>query len=174
MEVPYQTEVHRRQHHRAMLGVPQVYAELREEFERSFGRRLAGAVEAYRTEDADTLIVSMGTLGATAERVVDRLRGQGRRVGALRVRLYRPLPVEAIRAVMAGKTHIAVLDRDLSLGLGGVLWSELRALADPGAIVQNYIAGLGGGDVLPEHLISWLDDLWARDAAGAPVVTDVV
>jgi len=65
------------------------------------------------------------------------------------MRLFRPLPAEAIRAVMAGKQRVMVLDRDVSLGFGGVLWGEVRALADPGAVVQNYIAGLGGGDVLP-------------------------
>jgi pyruvate/2-oxoacid:ferredoxin oxidoreductase alpha subunit len=174
LEAPHQTEVHRRQHHRAMLDVPRVYAEIQNEFERVFGRRLADAIEAYRAEDADTLIISMGTLGATAERVVDTLRQAGRRVGALRVRLFRPLPAEAIRAVMAGKQRVMVLDRDVSLGFGGVLWGEVRALADPGAVVQNYIAGLGGGDVLPEHVAAWLDDLCGREAAGAPVMTDVV
>lgn len=174
LEVPHQTEVHRHRHHRAMLGVPAVYEEIRDEFARIFGRRPAGAIDAYRAEDADTLIVSMGTLGATAERVADELRGRGRRVGALRVRLFRPLPAEAIRSVLAGKRHVAVLDRDVSLGLGGVLWTEVRALADPGAVVQNYVTGLGGGDVRPEHMIAWLDDLSSRDVAGAPVMTEVV
>lgn len=174
LEVPHQTEVHRRQHHRAMLGVPAVYADVQDEFERVFGRRPPDMVDAYRADDADTVIVSMGTLGATAVRVVDQLRAQGQRVGALRVRMFRPLPAEVLRAQLAGKRFVAVLDRDVSLGLGGVLWSEVRALADPGAIVQNYMTGLGGGDVRPEHMIGWLDELRQRDAAGAPVMTDVI
>ncbi|MBL8491300.1 MAG: hypothetical protein JNM82_11025 [Rhodocyclaceae bacterium] len=174
IEVPHQTEVHRKQHHEAMLGVPAVYAGIQDEFEAIFGRRPAEAVKPYRAEDAETLIVSMGTMGSTAERVVDLLRGQGRRVGALRVRLFRPLPDEAIRACFAGKRHIAILDRDVSLGFGGVLWGELRALADRGTVVQNYMAGLGGGDIRPEHIASWVDDLEARQVAGAPVMTEVV
>ena len=174
LEVPHQTEVHRRQHHRAMLGVPAVYAEVQDAFERGFGRRPADVVDAYRTADADTLIVSMGALGATAVRVVNALRERGQRVGALRIRMFRPLPVEAIRRELAGKRHIAVLDRDVSLGMGGVLWSEIRALADAGAVVQNYMTGLGGGDVLPEHMIGWLDDLRQRDIAGDPIMTDVI
>ena len=74
MEIPHQTEMHRWQHHSAMLEVPRIYAEIQDEFETVFGRRLADAVVPYRTEDAETLIVSMGTIGATAERVVDELR----------------------------------------------------------------------------------------------------
>ncbi|MDE2135385.1 MAG: pyruvate ferredoxin oxidoreductase [Alphaproteobacteria bacterium] len=174
IEIPHQTEMHRWQHHSAMLEVPRIYAEIQNEFEVIFGRRPADAVEAYRTEDAQTLIVSMGTIGATAERVVDRLRAEGQRVGALRVRLFRPLPVEAIRACYAGKQRIAVIDRNISLGLGGVLWSETRSLADAGAVVQNYMAGLGGGDVRPEHIVAMLADLEPRETAGAPSMMEAL
>ena len=174
MEIPHQTEMHRWQHHKAMLEVPRIYAEIQKEFEAVFGRRLADAVVPYCAEDAETLIVSMGTIGSTADRVVDELRAKGQRVGALRVRLFRPLPQEAIRAAYAGKKRIAVIDRNISLGLGGVLWSETRSLADPGAVVQNYIAGLGGGDVRPEHIVSMLTDLRARESAGAPVLMEAV
>jgi pyruvate/2-oxoacid:ferredoxin oxidoreductase alpha subunit len=174
IEIPHQTEMHRWQHHSAMLDVPRAYAEIQHEFETIFGRRLADAVEAYRAEDAQTLIVSMGTIGATAERVVDKLRAEGQRVGSLRVRLFRPLPVEEIRACYAGKRRIAVIDRNISLGLGGVLWAETRSLADPGAVVQNYVAGLGGGDVRPEHIVAMLADLEPRRIAGAPAMMEAV
>jgi pyruvate/2-oxoacid:ferredoxin oxidoreductase alpha subunit len=139
-----------------------------------FARRLADTVVAYRAEDAETLIVSMGTIGATAERVVDALRAEGRRVGALRVRLFRPLPVDAIRSHYAGKKRIAVIDRNISLGLGGVLWSETSCLVDPGAVVQNYVAGLGGGDVRPEHIVAMLSDLQSRKIASPPAMMEAV
>ncbi|HEY0281342.1 MAG TPA: hypothetical protein VGC27_01825 [Rhizomicrobium sp.] len=174
VEIPHQTEAHRWQHHSAMLEVPRIYADIQNEFEAVFGRRLADAAVAYRSEDADTLIVSMGTIGTTAERVVDRLRAEGERVGSLRLRLFRPLPVEAIRAHYAGKRHIAVIDRNISLGLGGVLWSETHCLADSGAVVQNYIAGLGGGDVRPEHIAAMLADLAPRKMAGPPSMMEAV
>jgi pyruvate/2-oxoacid:ferredoxin oxidoreductase alpha subunit len=172
LEVPHQTETHRQQHHAAMLGVPQVYAEIQNSFERIFGRRPADAVHAYRAGDAETLIVSMGTIGATAERVVDKLRAQGRRVGSLRVRLFRPLPSKAIKDWFAGKKRIAVIDRDISLGFGGVLWGEIRGLAGPNTVVQNYMAGIGGGDVRPEHLENMLADLLPREVAGAPAMME--
>ena len=174
IEIPHQTEEHRWQHHLAMLEAPRVYAEVRREFASVFRRELADAVVPHRVEDAETLIVSMGTIGLTAERVVEELRARGERVGALRVRLFRPLPQEAIRAAYAGKQRIAVIDRNISIGLGGVLWSETRALADPGTVVQNYLAGLGGGDVRPEHIVAMLGDLEARDASGAPSIMEAV
>jgi pyruvate/2-oxoacid:ferredoxin oxidoreductase alpha subunit len=174
MEVPHQTEAHRRQHHAAMLGVPQVYMGIQNSFERIFGRRPADAVHAYRAEDAETLIVSMGTIGATAERVVDMLRAQRQPVGSLRVRLFRPLPSEAIKHWFAGKKRIAVIDRNISLGFGGVLWGEIRGLADPGTVVQNYMAGIGGGDVRPEHLENMLADLRPRRIAGLPAMMEVL
>jgi pyruvate/2-oxoacid:ferredoxin oxidoreductase alpha subunit len=174
MENPHQTEMHRWQHHQAMLNVPKVYAEVQAEFETVFGRHLDDAVEAYRAGDAETLIVSMGTIGLTADRVVDRLREKGARVGSVRVRLYRPLPADTLRALFAGKKAIAVIDRDISLGTGGILWDDVRSLAGPGTVVQGYLAGLGGGDVRPEHIEKMLADLDSRNAAGAPAVMEAV
>jgi len=174
MEVPHQTETHRWQHHEALLGAGKVYADVQREFEKAFGRRLGDAVETYRAEDAQTLIVSMGTIGLTAERVVDALREKGERVGAVRVRLFRPLPAESLRALFAGKKAVAVVERDISLSTGGVLWSEVRNLAAPDTVVQSYMAGLGGGDVRPEHLEKTLADLRSRKTTGAPAVMEAV
>lgn len=172
IEVPHQSEMHRYQHHAAMLGAQKVYAGIQDDFELLFGRRLPDAVVAYRAEDAETLIVSMGTIGTTAERVVDQLREQGQKVGSLRVRLFRPLPAGEIRQWFAGKQQIAVIDRDISLGFGGILWGEIRALADPGAVVQSYMAGLGGGDVRPEQIVNMLADLLPRKFSGLPTMME--
>jgi pyruvate/2-oxoacid:ferredoxin oxidoreductase alpha subunit len=174
IELPHQNECHRFQHHTAMLGAPAVYGDIRRDFETIFGRALSGAVMPHRCDDAETLIVSMGTIGITAERVVDELRQAGQRVGALRIRLFRPLPVEDIRAAFAGKKRIAILDRNIGLGLGGVLWSEARALADPGAVMQNYLTGLGGGDVRPEHIAKIVSDIALRESSGAPLLMEAV
>ena len=174
IEVPHQTEVHRQQHHAAMLGVPGLYAAVQDSFEAIFGRRPADAVQAYQADDAETLIVSMGTIGATAEHAVDMLRTQGHRVGALRVRMFRPLPVAEIRRWFVGRKRIAIIDRNISLGFGGVLWGEVRALADPETVVQNYLAGMGGGDVRPEHIASVLADLLQRQVAGLPTMVEAV
>jgi pyruvate/2-oxoacid:ferredoxin oxidoreductase alpha subunit len=64
---------------------------------------------------------------------------------------------------------VAVIDRNLSPGLGGILWGEMRALTEPTAVVQNYLVGLGGGDIRPEHIEWIIQDVTARDAAGDPL-----
>lgn len=174
IELPHQTEMHRIQHHQAMLGVPAVYAGIQDEFEKVFGRRPPDIVVPYKADDAETLIVSMGTIPITAERVVDDLRAQGKKVGSLRVRLFRPLPVDAIKKAFAGKKRIAVIDRNIGLGMGGVLWTETRALADRGAVVQDYLAGMGGGDIRPEHIAKMVADLETRETAGAPQLMEAV
>jgi pyruvate/2-oxoacid:ferredoxin oxidoreductase alpha subunit len=174
MEVPQQSEAHRIQHHAAMLGVPERYAEIQASFARIFGRQLADAVVAYRAEDAELLIVSMGTIGATAESVVEHLRAQGQKVGSLRIRMFRPLPAELIKQWFAGKQRIAVIDRNISLGYGGVLWGEVQGLADPQALVQGYMAGVGGGDLRPHHIEKIVVDLQQRQAAGRPTLMEAI
>ena len=173
IETPHQSIAHRRQHHQAMLAARQVYAEIQDSFAEIFGRRPADPLVAYRCEDAETLIVSMGTLGVTAERVVDQLREQGQKIGSLRVRMFRPMLADELRQIFAGKQRIAVLDRDISIGFGGVLWGEVRGFAAPGTIVQNYLVGVAGGDVRPEHMQKLLADLNERQAAGAPEIVEV-
>ncbi len=174
IEVPHQTEMHRMQHHAAMLAVPAIYAEIQDEFEKIFGRRPPDILVPYKTDDAETLIVSMGTIPITAERVVDELRAQGKKVGSLRVRLFRPLPVDAVRKIFTGKKRIAVIDRNIGLGMGGVLWQDTRAFADPGAVVQDYLAGMGGGDIRPEHIATMVEDIEARSESGAPKLMEMV
>jgi len=174
MELPQQTEAHRLQHHKAMLEAGEVFRDVQGDFARIFGRQLADPLVAYRAEDADTLIVSMGTIGLTAERVVDSLRARGERVGALRARMFRPLPAATIRGHFAGKKRIAVIDRNISLGFGGILWGEVRRLAGPDTIVQNYLAGIGGGDIRPGHLEKILADLKGRRVEGEPILVEAL
>ena len=83
-----------------------------------------------------------------------------------------------VACLLAGLAHVMVTigrlrsDRDVSLGFGGVLWGEVSALADPGAVVQSYLAGLGGGDVRPEHILNMLADLQPRKQAGQPAMME--
>jgi pyruvate/2-oxoacid:ferredoxin oxidoreductase alpha subunit len=170
--VPQVTEVHRAQHHEAMGRALEVYREVQDEFEAVFGRRPADAVVPYRVDDADVVVVSMGTIAATAERAVDEARERGLRLGALRVRTFRPFPAEAIARALHGRGRIAVIDRNVSLGFGGVLWGEVRGLAEPGAIVQGTMIGVGGGDVRPGHVLAIAEDVASRRTAGAPVLLE--
>ena len=169
MEFPHPTEIHRKQHEEAMQRVFGVYAEVQEEFERRFGRRPPDPVVPYRLDDAQLAVVSMGTTASTVRAAVDDARSKCLPAGSLRVRMFRPLPAAAIRDGLAGRKKVAVIDRDLSPGLGGILHGEIRALVDRGALVQSYIVGLGGGDIRPEHVRSILDDLETRELATDPI-----
>jgi pyruvate/2-oxoacid:ferredoxin oxidoreductase alpha subunit len=169
LDFPHQNEMHRKQHIDAMARVIGVYGEVQNAFERHFGRRPPDPVVPYRMDDAELVIVSMGTTASTARLAVDAARERGVRAGALRLRMFRPLPEALLRGSLAGKRRVAVIDRDTSPGLGGIVWGEIRALGDVDAIVQSYMVGLGGGDIRPEHVTRILADLAGRDKAGEPL-----
>jgi pyruvate/2-oxoacid:ferredoxin oxidoreductase alpha subunit len=114
----------------------------------------------------------MGTIGATAELVVDELREAGERVGSLRIRMLRPLPAREISDLLTGADHVAIIDRDISLGFGGILWGEIKGLAGRDAVVQNYIAGIGGGDVRPQHLQKIIAGLRRQNIAAEPIIME--
>jgi pyruvate/2-oxoacid:ferredoxin oxidoreductase alpha subunit len=172
-DTPHMTEVHRWQHHEAMASVWDVYRETQKSFLEVFGRSLPDPIIPYRAEDADLLIVSMGTIAETVNSVVDRARSRGLRLGSVRVRMLRPFPAELLSRVFSTVRRIAVIDRDISFGFGGVLWGEVRGFVQPGTIVQNFIAGIGGGDVRPEHIEEMVSDVFAREAASEPVFVGV-
>ena len=128
-----------------------------------------GLVEGYRTEDAEILLVTMGTIATTAETAVDGLRHGGIAAGVLRVRVFRPFPGGAVAEGVGGARKLVVFDRNLSLGSGGILAAEVRAALaardlSPG--MWNYIAGIGGRDVTPAAIMSACREAEAEDAPG--------
>jgi len=173
LDFPHETEVHREQHHAAMGNVPQVYAQCQDEFEQVFGRRPADRVVPYRMDDAEVVLVSMGTTACTVKESVDRARDRGLKVGGLRVRMFRPFPEDLLHAALAGRARVGVIDRDVSPGLGGILWSELRGTVGRDTLVQGYMTGLGGGDVRAQHIDAILEDLLARTEPGLPSIMEV-
>jgi pyruvate/2-oxoacid:ferredoxin oxidoreductase alpha subunit len=112
-------------------------------------------VEKYRTSGADLLLLATGTIASTAKDVIDAWRAEGRKVGLVRPRLFRPYPQEELRSICRGVPRVAVIDRDNSFGAGGVWCAETRsALYDLPAgqrpEILSYVAGLGGRDVTVE------------------------
>jgi pyruvate/2-oxoacid:ferredoxin oxidoreductase alpha subunit len=173
LDFPHETEVHRGEMIRAMAQVFEVYPEVQAAFRARFGRELADPVVPYRMSDAEVVLISMGTTASTVRAVVDQHRARGIKVGALRVRMFRPFPEQALRSQLTGRKRIGVLDRNVCPGLGGVLWAELRGLVSSDALVQGYLVGLGGGDIRPENVSGLLEDLLRRDQAAAPVLWEV-
>lgn len=171
---PRETERHRRDIQEAMERVPRVLDEAIEEFEAIFGRRPAGAIETEETEDAETILVASSTMAATTRRVVRERRARGERVGMIRVKQFRPFPREDVLRAIGGAKRVGVLDRNHSPGSGGIFWSEVATtVRDANVIVQNYVTGIGGGDVTPETVEAIVTDLTARDAAVDPIWQEV-
>lgn len=160
--------------HEAMERVPAVWEECRVAFQDVFGRDPGGPVDAFMCEDAEEVLVASATVATTARDVVRSRREAGEKVGLLKMRVFRPFPEEAVRSACASASKVGVLDRDYAAGLGGVWWQDVRAAFQAhrsDLVIQDYLVGIGGGDVTPEMVEDALDDLRARERAGPPVWT---
>ena len=137
-----------------MEAAPGVFLRVQEEYSRLCGRNYRGFFEAYRLEDAERVIVVMGSTAGTAKVVVDELRARGEKVGLLKVWLWRPFPREEITEALAGAEAVAVMDRALSHGNLGALYLDVAAgfVGREGPVLVNYIYGLGGRDIPAEHI----------------------
>jgi pyruvate/2-oxoacid:ferredoxin oxidoreductase alpha subunit len=141
------------------------------EFEKHFGRRY-DLVERYRVEDAETVLVTAGTIGSTAKVVIDEFRSQGKKVGMLRIRLFRPFPKEKFLAALQGGNlkRIVVIDRNISLGQEGIFCEELKAVLYGSPIrvpVFGFVMGLGGTNVSPRRIREALEE--AEQLSQAPL-----
>jgi pyruvate/2-oxoacid:ferredoxin oxidoreductase alpha subunit len=157
---------HRQAIEQAMHAVPVLAAEADRLWGERFGRRW-GVVERYRCDGAATLIVTLGSMSGTASEAVDAMRDAGRSVGLVKLRLFRPLPVEALRAALAGARDVVVIDRNHSPGAGGVLHQELRAAlygVDAPPRVHGLLAGVGGVNVSAVKIAAFV-----AQAEAAPV-----
>ena len=161
--------------HEAMERVPAVYEECRSAFREVFGRDPGGPVETYETEDAERILVASATVATTAQKVVRSRRAAGEKVGLVKMRMFRPFPERALVDACGAATKIGVLDRDYAAGLGGVWWQDTRAAFQSarGVLIQDYLVGIGGGDVTPEVVERILDDLARREDQGPPVWTGI-
>lgn len=123
--------------------------------------RYYNSVESYRAEDADTLLVTMGSFGETASVAVDMMRQEGRAVGLMKVRLWRPFPFDEFKKASLKAKQLVVIDRAISLGgPGGVVASEVKSAIygeEPRPSVYNFVAGISGRDVTPSDFIKMVD-----------------
>lgn len=137
---------------RGMEETVEVAKRVDEEFGRQFGRTY-GIVEPYRCEDADVVMVTSGTVTSTSRVVIDRLWEDGIKVGLLKVKMFRPFPMEEIKGVLKGVEKVGVIDRNISFGHGGIFAQEIRSTfcnEDERPMVFGFVMGLGGRDVTPE------------------------
>ncbi|HOX10202.1 MAG TPA: transketolase C-terminal domain-containing protein [Candidatus Omnitrophota bacterium] len=140
---------HRRQMAAAMSGSAKVIADVGKEFSKICGREYK-FTEGYKLEDAEIVIVALGSTVGTARAVVDELREKGVKAGILKIRVFRPFPEEEIAGLLKDRKAVAVLDRaDALNAVGGPLFDEVRGALykKSNAPVVNYIYGLGGRDM---------------------------
>jgi pyruvate/2-oxoacid:ferredoxin oxidoreductase alpha subunit len=139
---------------KAMETTVEVGRRVDEEFGRQFGRT-HGLIEPYRCEDAEAVMVTSGTVTSTARVVIERFRKEGIKVGLLKVKMFRPFPMEEIKGVLEGVEKVGVIDRNISFGHGGIFAQEIRSTfcnEDERPVVFGFVMGLGGRDVTPEVL----------------------
>ena len=126
-----------------------IIAKAGKEFGTMFGRDYSALIEGYLLEDAETAIVTMGSLCGTVKDAIDEMRASGKKVGLLKIRVFRPFPSEEIAKALSKVKRVAVLDKNISLGAkGGATAIEVRDAMYGSAIpVKGYVLGLGGRDI---------------------------
>ena len=146
MEVRYLAHAKQMQ---ALERIPQ----LAEEFQKVFGRKIGGLTHTYRGEDAETMVVAMGSVLGTIKDVVDEMRDAGHKVGVLGITSFRPFPLDAIRDALKNCKRFVILEKSLAVGIGGIVATNVR-LAVTGLGLKGYtvVAGLGGRAITKKSL----------------------
>ena len=137
---------------KAMEQVPEVYKKVDDEFKTRFGRAY-GSIERYGNEEAEVLLATSGTVTSTSRIVIKKLMEQGLNVAGVKIKRFRPFPTDEIYGAIQGAKKIAVIDRNLSAGVGGIFAQELRASLyshQERPPVFGFVSGLGGRDITPE------------------------
>jgi pyruvate/2-oxoacid:ferredoxin oxidoreductase alpha subunit len=144
----------RYQMQQAMEEAKSVILQVDDEYHQTFGRRY-GLIDAYRCHDAEMVLVTSGTVSSTSRDVIDQYQNQGRAIGMLKIRTFRPFPSEEIRKALKGVPKVAVIDRNISYGVGGIMAEELRSSfcnTEERPAIFGYVAGLGGRDITQETI----------------------
>lgn len=148
--------------HIGLLNAKEVIAQAEQRFAEIFGRRYTGLTESYRTEDAEYIIITLGSIAGLIKDTVDKLRDDGEKVGLLRIRYMRPFSNAEICEAVKNARSLAVLEKDISFGNEGTVYTNVNsALHKAGLSVpsSNYIGGLGGKNIAEEDIRKIFSDL---------------
>jgi pyruvate/2-oxoacid:ferredoxin oxidoreductase alpha subunit len=152
----------RKKHMAAMERAKDKWDDIDNNFQETFGRSYGGQIETYRCEDADIVLVTSGSVTGTARTVIDAKREQGIKVGLVKLRLFRPFPVQRLAPVLKGKKAVGVLDRSICFGWDcGPLFMEVSAMARHIGIIPmlSFIDGLANMDITKEHIAGMVDEI---------------
>jgi pyruvate ferredoxin oxidoreductase alpha subunit len=158
---PYNTEFHFDQHC-ATLRVLDKLKEADEEFNKIFGRSYGGAIETYRADDADTILVTLGSVAGTSHVVIDHLREEDKKVGLVKLRCVRPFPAKELAETLKNAKAVAVLEKDISHGYEGAVFSDINSGMKQYKVevpTYNYIGGLGGRSISKEDIENIFADI---------------
>lgn len=159
---PAQNTVFKYKEHIGLLNAKEVIGEAEEKFAKIFGRKYSGLTEEYRTDDADYIIVTLGSIAGLVRETVDKLRNDGRNVGLLRIRYLRPFPNEEIAGALKNAKAAAVLEKDISFGNEGTVYTNVNSALKKQNIhitTSNYIGGLGGKNISEAEIENIFGDI---------------
>jgi len=145
---------------RGMESARDIIRKVDEEFGKIFGRHYGGLIEKYRCDDAEYALITLGGSSGDAREAVDKLRENGVKIGLCRIRVIRPFPVQDVVECLSNKEGVIVVERDISMGLCGVLATEIASVLFMNGIqpkFASFIAGLGGREVSVEDFLKMLD-----------------
>jgi pyruvate ferredoxin oxidoreductase alpha subunit len=161
---------HRRQLAEPMEAAPGVVKQIGEEYGKLTGRKF-GLYEGYMLDDADYVMVLLGSTAGTAKTIIPELRAKGIKAGLLKLRMFRPFPYDEVAGLLAGRKAVAVMDRSDGLaGLGGPVFGEIRSAlyeAKQRPPLADYVYGLGGRDCGPAQLMQVFEDMQKMAVTGA-------
>lgn len=136
--------------HVGLLNAKNAVYRAENDFKRIFGRSYTGLTESYRTEDAEYILITLGSISGLVRETIDRLRESGEKVGLLRIRYMRPFPYEEIADALKNAKAAAVLEKDISFGNEGIVYTNVNSALQKAGVtlpVSNYIGGLGGKNI---------------------------
>ena len=139
--------------HAKQMAALDLIPEIAADFEQAFGRESGGLIHGYRSEDAETIVVALGSVLGTIQDTIDELREDGMKIGAVGITSFRPFPLEQLRAALAHAQRVVVLEKALAVGIGGIVTANVR-MALTGIVLRGYtvIAGLGGRPITKASL----------------------
>lgn len=142
--------------HRALEKSEETIKEVSSEFAKAFGRESGGFIKTYKLEEADVVVVSMGSVVGTIKELIDQLEEEGKKVGLLQICSYRPFPRHEVYRALEDKMNIVVLEKCISLGRGGILASDVRwsfpRAEKKDRDISSFVAGLGGRNISIDDL----------------------
>ncbi|HCI29829.1 MAG TPA: pyruvate synthase subunit PorA [Fervidobacterium sp.] len=156
---------HKRQQVEAMKYVPKVFKEVAEEFAKISGRKY-DLIDEYMLDDAEYIMIALGSTAGTIKHTINELRKEGKKVGLLKPWIFRPFPKVEYQRLLNGRKAVVVLDRSASFGAEAPLYQSVKSALYEIAVkpqIGSYVYGLGGRDITPTHIQQAFEDAFKGD-----------